>query len=148
MKTFEMEDQIRVIDARTLRIEQTMVTKDDLKAFATKDDLKAEIDLVVQAMRHETGILAARSDGLAARIDGLDAKSDTLAAKSDGLAARMDRIEARIATVATKQQLDEAVSKLATKDQMAGLEQRLGNSIAELGKQLASLKPRRRTRGR
>jgi hypothetical protein len=116
MKTFEMEDQLRIIDARTLRIEQVMVTKDDL--VVTKNDLKAEIELAVQAMQHEMA----------------------------GLAARTDRIEVRLATTATKQQLDEAVSKLATKEEM---KQQFANvatkgDIRALSNQIAALKPRGR----
>ncbi len=119
MKISEMEDQLKVIDARTLRIEQTMVTKDDLKAYATRAELKAKIDLAVEAMQLEM----------------------------TGLAARSDRIEARLATVATKQQLDEAVSKLATKQELdeavSTLAAKLNDAVVTLGKQIGALKPRK-----
>jgi hypothetical protein len=119
MKISEMEEQIRIIDARTLRIEQILPT------LVTKDDLKAELQLVIAALQHEMA----------------------------GLAARSDRIEVRTATLATKQQLDEAVSKLATKDEIATLVTRdefakaaTKEDVLALSKQIASLGLRRARR--
>ena len=85
--------------------------------MVTRNDLKTELDLVVEAMRHETGILAARIDRVEARITALPTKQ---------------HVDNAISKLATKQQLDEAVSKLATKE-----------DIRELGNQIAALKRRK-----
>ena len=98
--------------------------------IVTRDELKAELNLVVKAVQLEMA----------------------------GLAARSDRIEARLATVATKQQLDEAASRLATKQELAEAVSKLAtkDEIAKLatkddirafGRQIAALKPRNATRG-
>jgi hypothetical protein len=135
--------------------------------MVTKDDLKTELDLVVKAMRHETGTLAARLDRVEARLATLPTKQHVddaisklatkqelkdaiakLATKQelkDAIAKVATKQELRdaIANLATKQELQDSIANLATKDEMAGLEQRLGNSIAEVGKQIAALTPRR-----
>jgi hypothetical protein len=140
MKTSDMERQVRMLDARSLRIEQILPT------LVTRDDLKAELQLVVASLQHEMAGLAtaenlrrveAKTDGLTARTDRIEGKIATLATKQ--------QLDSAVATLATKQELESAVAKLATKEELANLATR--EDVRALGKQIAALKPRRTRRG-
>jgi len=118
--------------------------------MVTKDELKAELDIVVQAMRHETGALAARIDRIEARLATVATKQQLDDAVSK--VATTQQLDDAVSMLATKQQLAEGMSGLATKQQLAdgvsGLatKQQLEDGIRTLSEQIAALTPRGRRR--
>ena len=125
MTPYEMEEQIKNLDARTTAIEHilpTLATRDDLRlnTEALRDDLR----LTTAALQHEieTGFEAAKAH--ADRLNEVTREQIRLVADQVALVNRQ---------MATKGELQQLSTQMASKRDLQQLQQTLSGQIAALG---------------